>query len=256
MRTIKIFSALCVVLFLSACNGYAENHYEIEIYAVIEKSETDYNAVDDIDIADFGFEDCTGTPIVEVVEKWQKAYATLLREYATRPVPHGYYYFHRSFILYDINKDGIPELIITRISTGISGESIYTFTDGEVVPLTFRDDFFAYYTIMSRPDNQSGIIIFAYGYMTLMQIDETSMFAEIHLLSPLFKEDDWRWYINGVEVTEDEHNEMVDFIMVGRNMFSWYTHYHYHIWPYAITETNIQSVVLDFHGEILPHAVP
>ena len=173
-------------------------------------------------------------------EEWQKAYATLLRNYALKPPSHGFDYLSRSFILHDINQDGIPELIITYAAAGIWGESIYTFIDGDVVPLEFRDSFFAYNDIIAPRDNQAGIVIAAYGLVRLMQIDETGIFAEISLQSPFLPFDDDKWFINDREVSEEEHDAMLNIIIDDWPQWSDSSR----LWPYELTEENIQNVIL------------
>lgn len=173
---------------------------------------------------------------VIIIEAWQEAYAVLLREYAELlPLPNEGY-TQRSFILTDINKDGVPELIITYIAAGIWGENIYTFMDGEVVQLEFWDNFFAYFGVYARPGYNKGIITRAYGNIDLMQIDGSGILVEVSLQSPFFAEDS-RWYIGGIEVTEDEHNNMLDAILIN----GWESVEQ--LWPYEITEANIQSVI-------------
>ena len=174
-------------------------------------------------------------PIEQVqATAWQEAYAALLRDYAVAPLLDEY--IKRSFILHDINKDGIPELIITYIAAGIWGESIYTFKDDELVQLEFIDGFFAYYGIYARPGYNPGIIVQAYGNISLMQIDRNSFGVEVGLRQPFFGGGD-RWYVNDEEVTEEEHNRMLETILVG----GWDEVTQ--IWPYEITEANIQNVI-------------
>ena len=173
---------------------------------------------------------------ITVAEAWQEAYAVLLRKYAELlPLPNEGY-TPRSFILTDIDKDGVPELIITYIAAGIWGESMYSFIDGEVVQLEFLDNFFAYFEVYARPDHHRGIITRAYGNIDIMQIDGESIFVEVNLQSPFFAEDS-RWYLDGTEVTQDEHNNMLNSILAGgwENLEQ--------LWPYEITEANIQSVI-------------
>jgi hypothetical protein len=174
------------------------------------------------------------------IENWQEAYAELLRWYATQPPPHNLSYLSWGFILYDIDKDGIPELIITYMAAGIWGESLYTFVDDEVRSLEFRDAVFAYYTILARQDNQAGIIISAYGLVTLMQIDETGMFAEVRLQSPFMPCDDIKWFIDDIEVTEEEHNTMLESLIPFWPQWDDPSV----LWPHNVTEDNIQSVIL------------
>jgi len=213
-----------VLFALSACGRQVASYLEDDASLLYEYISTD------------------NEPASQLSKVWQGLYAELLRAYATLPMPDYLEHHSRSFILYDINKDGIPELIITHINAGIFAESVYTVISGEIVALELRDSFFAYFVISGRPDNQQGIILFAYGDVSLMQIDETSMFREIHLRAPFFQED-YGWYINGVEATEDEHKEMLDFIVDGRDIYTSDFHYLYHLWPHEITEANIQTFV-------------
>ncbi|MCL2357356.1 MAG: hypothetical protein FWC70_09420 [Defluviitaleaceae bacterium] len=166
-------------------------------------------------------------------EDWQIAYAELLRHYAEIPRPE--YYPAFSFILHDINRSGTPELLITYIAAGIGGESIYTFRDGEVIPLEFYDGFFAYFGLFVRP-GANGIITQAYGDIRLMQSDGAGLISEVWLRSPFFPEDE-TWYINGAEVTRDEYDEMLPNVLRG----DWDDVER--IWPHEISEENIRDVI-------------
>jgi len=238
-----VFFLLCCVLLLLACGGNWSNPAIAESYSyehvyddIITASPIPHEEKDESMPT---VQESIISENVIATESWQNAYATLLRSYAILPPPHNERSLSRSFILYDINKDAIPELIITYIAAGIWGESIYTFVNGEVVPLEFRDGFFAYYCVYAPQYDHAGIIIVAYGLVTLMQIDETGMFAELRLQSPFMPYDDRRWYINDIEVTEGEHDAMLKSIIPYWPQMNDARR----LWPHELTEENIEYVI-------------
>ncbi|MCL1986388.1 MAG: hypothetical protein FWG64_00225 [Firmicutes bacterium] len=76
--------------------------------------------------------------------------------------------FHWSFFLYDIDLDGVPELFIVCIITGIGSESIYTFTNGEITPI--MGEFFAYWDIFPMVNDLHGIITQYYGRTAMLTL--------------------------------------------------------------------------------------
>jgi hypothetical protein len=73
-----------------------------------------------------------GFYFTETVEPWQTAYVELLQDYIARG-------FDLAFRLFDIDKDGIPEIILSAFppedyhDEGI--HAVYTFRDGEIISL-------------------------------------------------------------------------------------------------------------------------
>jgi len=175
------------------------------------------------------------------LEYWQKAYAELLWHYsAAIPPPEDHIQW--KFILYDVDRNGIPELIIVYIAAGIWSEAIYSFAYGSTIRL--EGDFFAYYGIYP-PINRPGILIQAYGRTDLMVLDEGKLVTELALSRPFIYGDAERWYINEVEVTEEEFSEMYNSIMpVWDDDFN----HRLNIWPAEITDANIRGIIFGFES--------
>ena len=238
---------LTAILLLSACNNqleyypsaedYASNE-GVEITAEITSEPEEYQAIaldgEATDKEEAIYTDTSFNPITEI-SPWQIAYADILRHYYADVEPPEEW-IHWSFFLHDIDGDGVPELFIVYIQAGIWAESIYTFLDGEIVPI--EGNFFAYYGIYAMED-RAGIIIQAYTQTDIMVLDGSELVTQTAFRSPFMLLDDYEiWHINGSEVTEDEFNEMYDaLIPVGESRVN--------IWPYTINEENIRDVIFD-----------
>jgi len=172
-------------------------------------------------------------------ETWQEAYTTLLKWYMAYAPPIEDGLIHRSFILHDVDLDGIPELIVTYIAAGIWVESISTFRDGRLTPI--EGSFFAYFGVYSPLNNQSGIVIQAYGNVCLMVIDGYSLTCDICLRRPFLPQDLYEatWYINGEIVTEEEHDKLLNTLIA----YDWDGQMQHRLWPYDLTEDNIHNVI-------------
>jgi len=117
------FSLVFVVLLLAACSSQNDDNYDAE--------EIETQAVEPA-AAPEPIPEPTPSPLPIT---WQEAYAALLLEYLEKPSPTYWYEYdivQRYFILYDIDKDGVPELLIFFLAAGFNSESIYTYRDGEV----------------------------------------------------------------------------------------------------------------------------
>ena len=173
---------------------------------------------------------------------WQEAYAVLLKWYMTYAPPIEEGLIRRSFILHDIDLDGVPELIITYIQAGIWVDSVYTFRGGNLIPI--EGNFFAYFGVYTPLNNQPGIIIEAYGDVCLMVLDGYNLVCNICLSRPFFPPD-WygaivNWYINGEVVTEEEHESMLYSLI----SYDWEEErQNYWLWPYDLTEENIYNMI-------------
>jgi len=190
-------------------------------------------------------------PTREAFEAWQYAYAELLREYAMLILGHspcGYFPNEPGgfFILYDIDTDGVPELIVADRFHFTSYFAAYTFSDGSIMPLE-AEYFYDYGTrFFALPDNNAGIGMESnegvFNSAALLVIDG-------HRLIPKFRLSRWEsweasrtlWSINGDEVTEIEHDEMYDKLF-GR----WYERDL--IFHHEITEANIQDIVFGWEA--------
>ena len=86
--------------------------------------------------------EATATPsTMEIVlpqaDTWQEAYAALLWIY--KPLTAAFMHGIGNFIIYDIDKDGTPELIVLEFMTYYRSVSVYTFRNGEAVRLDFEN---------------------------------------------------------------------------------------------------------------------
>ena len=144
-----------------------------------------------------------------------------------------------SFFLHDMTGYGTPALFIVYIVAGIWSESIYHFADGEIIPI--EGSFFAYWGIIP-PTNRPGIIIQAYGLYDLMELGPDGLFVALSMRSP-FMCDDEHWYINDVNVSEDEFTEVFRDVVPIWWWDSLYFGDRTNIFPSAITKANIQSMI-------------
>jgi predicted small lipoprotein YifL len=183
------------------------------------------------------------TPPIETTADaaaWQQeAFAEiLLYYYANVPLPDEWLDWH--FFLHDTDKDGIPELFIVYLAAGIWSESIYTFTDGVLMPIC--GSFFAYWGIWP-PINRYGIVINAYGRYDLMVTHNGELVTELAFMQPFFPTDEQRWHINGAEVPHDEFTEMFRSIMPVWVWDGSYIGERTNIFPHIISEANIQDII-------------
>ena len=171
---------------------------------------------------------------------WQEAYAEVLRYYYTNvPMPEWLEYQNWSFFLHDMVGHGTPTLFIVYFGAGIWSESIYHFVDGEIIPI--EGSFFAYWGIVP-PVNRPGIIIQAYGLYDLIELGLDELSIALSMRRP-FMCDDEGWYINGVNVSEDEFTEAFRDVMPIWYWDRLYSGDRTNIFPSNITEANIQKVI-------------
>ena len=190
---------------------------------------------------------------------WQETYAALLMEYAELPPINEW--TTRGFILFDIDKDGIPELIITRTAEDffdypdrIGTEGIYTFRNGSVVRL--QGDFSTYNSAFAPSDNQPGIVVQCGLITNLMVIDGNKLVTQQTLSQPCYWDDDWRWFMNIFvdrswrELTEQEYIELRDSFVPAWEDSELSARAS--TWPAEITEANIHNLVF---GSELPEFI-
>jgi len=193
------------------------------------------------------------------VVEWQEAYVALLWEYAAKPSPVEWFDARRLFILYDIDKDGAPELIVLYAHTGFNTEAIYTFSYGDIVRVD--GGIFIYYsTAHSPPNNRPGIIMAAtqshpdvpdISSYVLMVIDDYKLINEITITHA--REEWWQWwngeetfresgwYINNKRGSESEFNDIYNEIFRGWDESK-------PLFPSEITEANIQEIVFGWQA--------
>ena len=177
---------------------------------------------------------------------WQYAYAEILRNYY-KNVPPPDEWLNWAFFLRDIDGDGIPELFIVYIASGVWSEAIYTFVDGNIVPI--EGSFFAYYGIYPTVD-RPGLIIQAYGRTELMILEDGKFVTELTLRQPFLPGDYERWYINDFEVGEGEFFEVYNGLIPDWDG-NWENSRN--IWPDAISEDNIREIVFGWMSEPIEH---
>ena len=239
------FSLVFVVLLLAACSSQNDDNYDAE--------EIETQAVEPA-AAPEPIPEPTPSPLPIT---WQEAYAALLLEYLEKPSPTYWYEYdivQRYFILYDIDKDGVPELLIFFLAAGFNSESIYTYRDGEVSSI--EGGFLIYYaSAYPQPNGDLGIILAntmrhpgvadTVSY-TLMVIDGNRLVTDTVLVQAW---EDWHqwwdgheipresgWHINDRKVTEEEFNAVYDSVFRGWDENS-------DLFPFVISEENIQEVV-------------
>ena len=222
--------------------------------------------------------DTTPQKSTESPLKWQEAYAVLLRDYAKKEI--GEYAASMLgigglFTLYDINKCGVPELIIWEASQGgfFSSYAAYTFENGVIVPLEINDRFGGRgYSIFSTPNDMPGIITVSvesgFTRHTLINMEEHSLNIKVSTveswtnnrsrlepekslyfirgtenISIEIPDEIKEWYgwllsLGYVLVPEDEYNTILDNIFGSPPVYSTDG-----IWPSAITEETIQNIL-------------
>jgi len=233
---------LFVALLLTACGNRPDYYYEVET----EPTEV------------ISMPESTPEPTPQVLT-WQDAYAALLMEYAELP-PMGEH-FTRGFILYDIDKDGIPELIITRARQGfldypdyLSTEAIYTFRSNNVIRL--RGWFSTYNSAFAPADNQPGIVVQSWHEGTRLLVIDGDSLAPKHNIFPrrgyLGEASSWySWQPGGfIVITEEEYIELRDSFVPPWEEGE--LSERAAVWPADITETNIYNLVF---GPYLPEFV-
>jgi uncharacterized protein (DUF433 family) len=96
------------------------------------------------------------------IAPWQEAYAAVLYDYAARSN-------RVNFFLHDIDRDGMPEVIVAFEYEDEIHSAVYTFGDGKAQPLEYAEGVHLYvYRIAgfsATPDNAPGIINFLIGPM-------------------------------------------------------------------------------------------
>ena len=96
-------------------------------------------------------------------EEWQETYESLLRDYMELSDD-------LFFLLYDLDKDGTPELIVAGEYMDELYDAVYTYRDSEVLPLEYSEKIFTAHSVLyarggltSAPDNGLGLIDYFVG---------------------------------------------------------------------------------------------
>ena len=157
------------------------------------------------------------------VATWQKAYAALLRDYASMPLQEmesGW-----QFILHDINHDGVPELFLVMrfVTEHTDYRYAYTFVDNEVQRLNFEGfltDGFIYAVTNDRPWIVAFLAVGSGGFYSRLALEnggiipvvEGSAFMSELGHEAMWEDEDFDWQsyewrdliINGNEATVHE----------------------------------------------------
>jgi len=206
--TLKIFILPAVLLFVACSDSYV--HYPMMEYAELAAPVTTYAPYE---------------------KTWQEVYTDLLWRYYDVTA-------HLSaeeswlFTLYDINKDGIPELIIWESYFGsffFASHAVYTFMDGEAHRLEIDEDFGgnpASLSIFAPPNGAPGIIVNGSGegfrrYM-FMRMEGHSLLMDVCAtvsISPRHRGyDDILYFIRGTEAISVE---LPDFLYWLEEEYEW-----------------------------------
>ena len=187
------------------------------------------------------------TGVLEVISQewptWQDAYAALLREFAELPLGGepfiSEYVLHRSFILHDMNGDGVPEIMIWEALHGVffSLKAAYAFEDGQIAQLSIDSDIRGRggYVLLP-PSNRLGIVTtsFESGFHrhVLLVMEghhlNTTISAMVNWQPRQDGHDFSLYYIRGVEVTTASYSEAL--------AYQWGAHTHWTSLGYVLVE--------------------
>ena len=168
------------------------------------------------------------------VTTWQEAYNALLQKYAEiqlLEMEEGY-----SFILHDIDQDGVPELfLLMNYETGhFRTSAVYTFTESRIISLEYSGRM-TDGGIFALTINHPWIVMFyaagSGGFFRKMQIDENKLtMVAGGSIKPNEDGDGFDYSINDIDVMTEEFER----IFGSENERKWFV-------SHSITETNIQD---------------
>ena len=186
----------------------------------------------------------------DTTQPWQEAYAAVLRDYAILHGENeiGYSDEEKSFLLYDIDEDGIPELIVrNRFSYTITYFAAYTFADNQLIKLD-SEYYHAQAMFFPRPDNKPGIgmavMTGLWESVALLIIENQSLIPEIVLETGEeegISDSQW-WAIDGTDITRKEVSPDEWNTALESNFGQWDGWGSIILFP--ISETNIYEIVL------------
>jgi hypothetical protein len=194
------------------------------------------------------FHEKMNTPL----EPWQIAYAHLLWEYATRKLgdPEWDDRIGGSFFLMDIDRDGIPELIVANTFHFTSYLAGYSYVNGKLVQLEIPQ-FFDYSAAVVVPVNNAPGLIQMFGeawistsaFFTLNQnrLEIKNSVTHLGELGTFYGEGE-SWYVNGNRATQEEYNAAFYEFFGFAHDFDWWYELE-RIPQHVINETNISRFV-------------
>jgi len=179
--------------------------------------------------------------VIYQLPQWQQAYITIMQNYIGKPPPpeSGWlYHAYRVFMPYDIDKDGIPELLIFFLAAGLNPESIYTFRDGELQRI-YGGFLIYHYQAYANPNGTDGILAINtmrhpsvpdHVSYRLKTIEDNRLVTTVHLVQAW---EDWYhwwegeevlresgWFLNGEPITESEFDEIYRRVFYGWDVYS------------------------------------
>ena len=241
----KLITALIVLtmILFASCDYSSQSIYspEIENIEIVEDAEIEIDTI-------------------SFTAPWQEAYSHLLREYLERAVDYEAYIYpfggwrprdHQpggNFILFDIDGDGIPELIVRDRFHFTTYFSAYTFSDGLVIPLESAY-FYDYATMFFVPISGYGLGMESnegvWNSASLLVIDECRLVPAVSLRrgeGSAYDSGAWEtwWSVNDDKVTEEAYDEIYYRLFGGWDEREW-------IFSHENTLANIYSIILGFY---------
>ena len=152
----------------------------------------------------------------QAAETWQEAYTRLLRGYmGVLTHPSGLEHMNGEFILYDLDKDGVPELIVSNWFHRSSYIAAYTFKGGRVQQLSFEGIGFC--SLVFAPAGNAPGLITIQGEIgvtltTLWAISDNSLVAVTSVLveMDIMDGDDFYWAVDWRDATREEYERVFD----------------------------------------------
>ena len=167
---ILVFTLIVILCSCTASSGDSAEVSDFDAKASIPAPNADISTpATDNESEDVAVDAELSEPVLNVDKDempWQDAYASLVKDYSAL----GDYIY---FIVHDLDKDGIPELIIFGVESYYDDERFvfaYTFRDGGLLSLEYDEDLdFASYILSARarttaaPFNAPGLVLYFIG---------------------------------------------------------------------------------------------
>ena len=193
------------------------------------------------------------------LQAWQEAYLALLQQYYAELDALELYLYPEQrplFTLHDINRDGIPELLIFEhvFSSIFFSYAAYTFIDGAVQRLEIDESFggsAAGLSIFSPKDNTPSIIVRGGGEgfwrHMLISMEKYSLVVEVGATVNTLRyrgHDGVLYYVRGLEVTPAELPDSLYWLAEEKEWMNYR-------WGYVlVTEEEFNRVLDDVFGDM------